>query len=151
MSFPWSWHLSCGDGHCFSLSLRGSISIIVLCMANSGTAVSEQGLVMGLSTEVTVVRTEPRWLGPLPVSPQHDQRRLSQCHILGAPPLLLPCTCHKQQLTVITNCTTHTTFWEAGWCFLWGSRASHKKPSVFVTSPCCCHAKCNKNQTSEIF
>jgi hypothetical protein len=60
MPFPCSWHLSCGDGHCFSLSLRGSISIIVLCMANSETAVREQGLVMGLSTDITVVRTDPR-------------------------------------------------------------------------------------------
>ena len=60
MPFPWSWHLSCGDGHCFSLSLRGSISIIVFRVANSGTAVSEHGLVMGLSIVVTVVRTDPR-------------------------------------------------------------------------------------------
>ena len=60
MPFPWSWRLSCGDGHCFSLSLRGSISIIVLRVASSGTAVSEQGLVMGLSTDVTVVRSDPR-------------------------------------------------------------------------------------------
>jgi hypothetical protein len=58
MLFPWSWHLSCGDGNCFSLSVRGSISIIVLLVANSGTGVSEQGLMVGLSTDVTVVRTD---------------------------------------------------------------------------------------------
>jgi hypothetical protein len=60
MLFPRLWRLSCGDGPCFSLSLRGSISIIVLRVANSGTAVSEQGRVVGLSTDVTVVRTDPR-------------------------------------------------------------------------------------------
>jgi len=59
MPFPWSRHLSCGDGHSISLSLRGNISIIILREANLGTAVSEQGLVMGLSTDVTVVMTDP--------------------------------------------------------------------------------------------
>ena len=69
MPFPWSCRLSCGDGHCFSLSLRGSISIVIFRVANSGTAVSEQGLGMGLSTDVTVVRSDPLWMGPLSVSP----------------------------------------------------------------------------------
>ena len=125
MLFPLSWRLSCGDGHCFS-SLSGSISIIVLRVANSGTAMSEQGLMMGLSTDVTVLRTNPWWIGPLHVSPWQDQHTLSQRHILGTPSLLLPCTCHKQILTVFTI-AQHTTFWEVGQCCLRGSMASHFK------------------------
>jgi hypothetical protein len=69
MPFPCSWYLSCDDKHCFSLSPRDSSSIVVFTVADSGTAVSEPGRVTGLSTDVTVVRREPRWLGPLPVCP----------------------------------------------------------------------------------
>lgn len=94
MPFPCSWYLSCDDGHCFSLSPRGSSSIVVFTVADSGTAVSEPGRMMGLSIDVTVVRSEPRWLGPLPVCPStrpvHVPTMPHPCGITPAAPLYLP-------------------------------------------------------------